>query len=146
MSAKTPVEAVVTRHFDAPAERVFDAWLRRESIARWMFGPAVRKEEIVRLSLDPRVGGAFSFRVERDGETINHLGKYLEIERPHRLVFSWIVDGENAGSRVRVEIAAKEDGCELTLTQELHPAWAAHVERAEAAWAHMFDVLAETLT
>jgi uncharacterized protein YndB with AHSA1/START domain len=109
--------ARLARRFDAPAERVFDAWLTRSMIDQWMFGPAVRDEEIVRLSIDPRVGGAFSFVVDRQGEEIDHIGKYLEIERPRRLVFTWAVAGERTGSRVVIEIAPDAagagTGCEL---------------------------------
>ena len=84
MSTKQAIRAVVIRRFHAPAERVFDAWLNREMLGRWMFGPAVRDEEIIHLSLTPRVGGSFSFLVERGGEDIEHRGKYLEIDRPSR--------------------------------------------------------------
>jgi len=51
-----------------------------------MFGPAIRDEEIVHLALAPKVGGSFSFLVTRNGEDIEHVGKYLEIVRPSRLV------------------------------------------------------------
>ncbi|WP_335342470.1 SRPBCC domain-containing protein [Polycladomyces zharkentensis] len=60
-------------------------------IGKWMFGPAhpEREEEVVRISLDPRVGGSFSFVVRRQGQEMDHVGEYLEIERPRRLVFTW---------------------------------------------------------
>jgi uncharacterized protein YndB with AHSA1/START domain len=145
MSARTPITVRVSRRFDEPAERVFDAWLNRAMIGRWMFGPDVRDEEVVRLSIDPRVGGGFCFVVERDGEEIEHLGKYLEIERPRRLVFTWVVVGERAGSRVLLEIVSGGEECELTLTHELHPDWAQLVEPLEASWQHMLNALAFTL-
>ena len=69
----------VNRRFNASSQRVFDAWLDPNMLSRWMFGPSVRDEEIVSLSLDPRPGGAFSFVVRRDGREINHVGEYLEI-------------------------------------------------------------------
>ena len=145
MSSKASIKARASRRFAAPAEQVFDAWLSRSMIGRWMFGPAVREEEIVRLSIDPRVGGAFSFVVERQGQEIDHLGKYLEIDRPRRLVFTWAVAGEKTGSRVVIEIAPHDGGCELALTHELHPDWANLVGRAEAAWAKMLESLAAEL-
>jgi uncharacterized protein YndB with AHSA1/START domain len=145
MSTRTTVVAHVTRHFDAPIERVFDAWLTCSMIERWMFGPAVRDEEIVRLSIDPRVGGAFSFVVEREGEEIDHLGKYLEIDRPRRLAFTWVVVGEKAGSRVTVDIAPQGAACELTLAHEMHPDWAEFVGRTEEAWQKMLEALAAAL-
>lgn len=110
-------------------------------IERWLFGPEVRDEEIVRLSIDPRVGGAFSFVVDRQGQVIEHLGKYLEIDRPRRLVFTWAVAGEKTGSRVVVEIAPLSQGCELTLTHEMHPDWASFVSKVEESWAKMLKAL-----
>jgi len=56
MSAESQVKARVTRRFQASPERVFDAWLDPEMIARWMFGPNVREEEVVRISMDRRLG------------------------------------------------------------------------------------------
>lgn len=89
MSTAPRINVRVTRRYTAPPERVFDAWLDAEMIGKWMFGPALRDEEIVRLSLDARVGGSFSFVVRRQGEEIDHMGEYLEIDRPRRLVFTW---------------------------------------------------------
>lgn len=145
MSAKKAVSAIVRHRFEAVPERVFDAWLNREMLGRWMWGPSVRDEEIVHLAVDARVGGTFSFMVERDGEEIDHVGKYLELERPWRLVFTWMVVGEAVGSRVLVDLVPEGAGCELTLTHELHPAWADFVERSKTAWATMLEKLDETL-
>ncbi len=136
---------MVTRRFHANAERVFDAWMSREMLDQWLLGPAVRDEEIVHLALTPRVGGSFSFLVERDGEDIEYVGKYLEISRPRRLVFTWIVTTEEVGSRVLVEITPGETGCELTVTQELHPSRAEEVGRTEENWSKMLDALAVAL-
>lgn len=145
MPVRNSIQAHVTRHFAAAPERVFDAWLNCSMLEQWMFGPAVRDEEIVHLALDPRVGGSFSFMVTRGDEDVDHLGRYLEIVRPRRLVFTWMVADEPIGSRVLIDIAADDGGCVLSLTHELHADWAAFVERTEAAWNHMFDVLARVL-
>jgi uncharacterized protein YndB with AHSA1/START domain len=141
-----PAIARVVRRFGAAPERVFDAWLSRDMIGQFMFGPALRDEEIVRLSLDPRVGGAFSFVVRRQGQEVDHIGHYLEIDRPRRLVFTW--GGAAAStdmSRVSIDIGALPTGCELTLTHEMHPDWADYASRAEAGWTKMLDALGTVL-
>lgn len=134
----------VTQRFNASAERVFDAWLSPELLGKWMFGPEVREEEIVRLSLDARVGGAFSFVVRRGEHVIDHVGEYLELDRPRRLAFTWGIAGSDS-SRVVLEITADGPGCVLTLTHELHPDWAAYASRTEAGWTQMLTKLAEVV-
>ena len=140
-----PAVVRVTRSVAAAPETVFDAWLDPDQLGRWMFGPAVRDEEIVHLALTPKKGGSFSFLVERDGENVEYVGKYLEISRPQRLAFTWTVATESVGSRVLVDIVAGEAGCELTLTQEIHSSRAEQVEHTEVEWSHMLDTLALVL-
>ena len=147
MTAK-PVTVRVSRRYSAPPEQVFDAWLDPAMIGRWMFGPALRDEEILRISVDARVGGAFSFLVRRDGQELDHVGKYLEIDRPRRLVFTWGVNQDSGdSSRVTVEIEPDDSGgSELTLVHELDPAWAEYAKRTEEGWAKMLGVLAERVS
>lgn len=145
MCAKTAIRAIAQRELPAPPEKVYDAWLKPSWLERWMFGPAVRAEEIVHLALDPRVGGAFSFMVDRGGEKIEHVGRYLDLKRPRHLAFSWTVAEDAVGSRVLVDIAPAASGSVVTVTHELHPAWADHVEGVVAAWQHMLDALALAL-
>jgi uncharacterized protein YndB with AHSA1/START domain len=140
------VKVSVTRHFDASPERVFDAWLDPEMIGKWMFGPALREEEVLRIVADARVGGAFSFLVRRQGEEIDHVGKYREIDRPRRLVFTWGIAGESEDeSLVIIEIAPQETGAELTLTHEMDAKWADYASRTEAGWTKMLDALETAL-
>jgi uncharacterized protein YndB with AHSA1/START domain len=147
MNSESPVQARVTQQFNVAAERVFDAWMDPDLIGQWMFGPALREEEVVRLTVDARVGGAFSFVVRRQGQEIDHIGEYLEIDRPHRLVFTWGARGHSDDeSRVIVTITPLTEGCELTLVHEMSPQWADFVDRSRAGWAKMVGVLADQLT
>ncbi len=142
MNKTLPVKAVVTRQFPAAAERVFDAWLDPEMLGCWMFGPTVRDEQVVRLGIEPRVGGKFSFVVHRKGTEVDHVGQYLEIERPKLLVFTWATrDSLPDTSRVIVEIVPDGQRCELTLTHVMSDEWADHVDDAVDAWQHMLEKL-----
>jgi uncharacterized protein YndB with AHSA1/START domain len=145
LDQNTKVEARVRRSFSALPEDVFDAFLTTDRIGQWMFGRSVRDEEIVRLAMDPRVGGAFSFVVRRQGQEINHIGTFLEIDRPRHLVFTWGIEGEGDGSRIIVDIAAKGRGSEATLTHEMSSEWADFIKRSEEAWTKMLDALARAL-
>ncbi|MDP3072107.1 MAG: SRPBCC family protein [Opitutaceae bacterium] len=137
-----PVQAVVLHRFTISAERVFDAWLDVTLLGRWMYGPAVRDERIVRLALEPKVGGKFSFVVDRQGTEVDHVGEYLEIDRPRRLVFTWATrDSLPDTSRVIVEITALDQGCDVKLTHEMGAQWTAFADKAAGAWAKMLTAL-----
>ncbi len=139
-------EVRVIRHFDASAERVFDAWLDPDMIARFIVGPTTREEELVHVRVDARVGGRFSFKVMRGGAAIDHVGTYREIDRPNRLVFTWGVDDEQGDlSVVTIDITPRGAACTLTLTHQLDPAWAEYAERTQAGWTHITGKLAEAL-
>jgi len=147
MTDQSPLKVVITHSFSASPERVFDAWLDPETIGKWMFSPTLLEQEVVSISLDPRVGGSFSFVVRRQGKEIDHIGKYLEIDRPRRLVFTWGIRQDSGdSSRVMLDIVAQGTGCELTLTHELDPAWADYESRTRDSWTKMLKVLDDTLS
>ena len=136
----------VSRRFEASAERVFDAWLSPSMIGRFMFGPALRDEEVLRIQVDARVGGAFSFLVRRQDQEIDHVGHYLEIDRPRRLSFTWGIAGESQDqSRVDIEIMRLPRGCELVLVHTMDPQWASFADRVRAGWSTMLDALPRAL-
>ena len=140
--------ARVTRRFESRADRIFDAWLDPAAIGSWMFGPNVRDEEIVKLVVEPRQGGRFSFVVRRKIGEIDHFGLYKEIARPHRLVFTWAVmhEGKSDGeSIVMVDIRPVDGGSELVLTHELAPGWENFTAQAAEAWSKMLEALARYL-
>jgi uncharacterized protein YndB with AHSA1/START domain len=145
MTDKTPPFGRVTKRYDASPERVFDAWLDTAMIGKFLFGPALREETILSLSIDARVGGAFSFVVQRKDMTLDHTGTYLEIDRPRRLVFTWGVRGDDAVGKVIIAIKALEMGCELTLTHEMAPGWEDFAPRVEEAWTKMLNALGTAL-
>jgi uncharacterized protein YndB with AHSA1/START domain len=141
-----PIQVAVAKTITAPPEQVFDAWLSAKMIGRFMFGPGVRDEEIVRLRTDAVVDGTFSFVVRRQGQEIDHIGRYLAIDRPRHLAFTWGVAPETSeSSRVRIDLQSILEGTELTLVHELAPAWADYVDRVRAAWTKMLDMLEVTL-
>lgn len=76
----------LTRHFNAPRERVFDAWTRKEHFARW-FGP--RGATMPHCAIDLRVGGEMHFCVqEPGGARVWCKWIFRELQRPERLVLA----------------------------------------------------------
>jgi uncharacterized protein YndB with AHSA1/START domain len=85
--------------------------------ATFLFATANGK--LVRADIDVRVGGSHCFVDRRDGEDVEHTGTCLEIDRPRRLVFTFMVPKySTATTRVTVDIAPVGTGCELTLTHD----------------------------
>lgn len=137
-------EVKVVKDFNVSAEKVFDAWLNPTTLNRWMFGPDVRDEEVLKLETDPRKGGSFSFVVRRGEEVINHLGTYLELDRPRRLVFTWGIESESEDeSVVSIDIVSTKNGCRLTLAHQLDPKWTEYADRTEEGWSMMLGKLQE---
>jgi uncharacterized protein YndB with AHSA1/START domain len=132
----------VSRRFDASPERVFDAWLDPEKAGKWLF--ATPTSQMVRVEIEARVGGAFNFTDRRDGEDVEHVGTYVEIDRPRRLVFTFGVPKySNQITRVTIDIKPLPTGCELTLTHDGVPAeW---FEQTREGWGKILDALAENL-
>lgn len=132
----------VMKHLAASPEEVFDAWTTPDHMAGWLspMGPA----SIPRLEL--RVGGEFQIDMHGEGKTYVHKGRYVEIDRPRRLAFTWVSDGTGqTESLVTIDLEADGDGTALTLTHERLPGedarkaheqgWMAIVAKLAAAFA-----------
>lgn len=134
------------RSFRTTADELFAAWLTPALLERWMFGRAVRDEEIVHLRVDPQVGGRFSFLIRRAGQDFDHVGEYLELDRPRRLVFTWAVGQPRPdGSRVELDLAPTDAGVGLTLVHSLPADAAAYANQTQAGWMRMLAALAQLL-
>jgi uncharacterized protein YndB with AHSA1/START domain len=141
----TKPAAIAVQTFAASAEAVYDALLDREMIGRFMFGPLLRDEQVLHIRLDARIGGVFSYKVRRGESDIDHVGRFIELERPRRIAFSWSIAPETDASSVFIDIAPTPDGCRVALKHELDPAWAAFVDNARGSWEKMLAVLATLL-
>ena len=101
-------EVLVTRQFDAPAELVFDALTKPEHVRAW-FGA----KELEVCEIDLRVGGKYhfvGFVMDGDTTTCSFRGRYLEIERPVRLVGTWVFDGKPDAEAIETVELREEDG------------------------------------
>ncbi len=137
--------AIVVQNFTAPPQRVYDAILSPDMIARFMFGSLLREEEILHIANEPVEGGAFSFKVRRGADELDHVGRYLELIPPTRIVYTWNIAPDTAFSVVTIDITETAAGCSLKLTHQIDPEWAAYIERTQQGWTKMFGVLAELL-
>lgn len=76
----------VRREIAAPAEELFDAWLDEESFGSWFRPGNIRQ---TRAETDPREGGLFRIVMGTEESSVVASGTYHEIDRPHRLRFTW---------------------------------------------------------
>ena len=144
-SSTTKATATVraTHRYDAPPERVFDAWLDPKIAGRFLF--ATPTGQMVKAEIDPRVGGKFSFTDRRpDMGDVEHVGAYVEIDRPRRLVFDFAVPAyEPTLTRITLDFAPSGSGTELTLTHE--GVFEEYVKQTEGGWAMILGGLEKAL-
>lgn len=82
----------LNRDFNAPPEKVFQAWTDPRIMARW-FGPD--GAEVQSAEIDLEVGGEYRLTLkEPDGSVAVLHGAYREIDPPRKLIFTWILDGQ----------------------------------------------------
>ncbi len=130
------ISLTVRRVFRAAPERVFDAWTDPALLARW-WGPDGTGPLDPRIDL--RVGGEYrlDMRGEDSGKVYRLRGRYVEIDRPARLAFTWEwLDADNSAdgeTLVELDFRAVDGGTELTLT---HTGFANDSRRAahEEGW------------
>ncbi len=141
MTASDKIPLQISRHFDEPPERVFDAWLAPEQAGRFLF--TTDDGRIVKVEIDARVDGRFVFVDRRDGEDIEHVGRYVEIERPRRLVFRFSVPRYSPDSDlITISFEPEGPGCLLTLHCASAPAYR---ERTQQGWQLLLNKLAGVL-
>ena len=144
-AALRAVTVRMSRQFTAPPECIFDAWLDPEDARAFLF--ANRNRDVIHPEIDARVGGKFRIMNRHDGEDVEHTGEYIEIDRPHRLVFSLFVQKyAQADDRVMIELAPYERGSLLVLTHELSLHSASERSRIVSGWTTTLDGLAVVLS
>jgi len=135
----------MTRIFDAPRSRVFEAWTRAEHLRKWY---APKGFAISDCEADARPGGVFRMRWRAPwGGTFGIRGEYREVVPPARVVIACRledeqhasgldeiinVDLESSGSRTRLVLASTARGSGLNAARMLaglQKGWTQTVDR-----------------
>ncbi len=140
-------ELVVTRTIDGPARIVWDAWTDPALMRRWWV-PRSIPITLLSCELDVRVGGTYRMVFQADPTTtMAFFGRYLEVERPSRLV--WTND-EGDGEPVVTTLTLEEDGGRTRLV--VHDSYPskdalddAIASGSTAGWSEMLDQLDDLL-
>lgn len=131
----------VSRQLRASPERVFDAWLDAGKLRALLLAGGL--PHCGRPEIDARIGGRFRVVQQRDTEPVEYSGEYLEIDPPHRLVFSLFVEKyAQWDDRVIVELAPIAGQSLLVLTHELSLQNPVQRSRVKRGWARVLDGLA----
>jgi uncharacterized protein YndB with AHSA1/START domain len=102
-------EITVARTISAPAAQVFDVWMDPKSPGGPWFGAA-------QVILQGVVDGFFYMAVEHEGRRWPHYGRFLQIDRPHRVEYTWMSEAtKGAESIVLVTFEARGEQTEVTL-------------------------------
>jgi uncharacterized protein YndB with AHSA1/START domain len=104
-----------TRFFDAPRERVFEAWTRAEHLVHW-FGP--KSFTVHSCEADARPGGVFRLCMRSpDGKDYWVRGAYREVVAPERLVIACTAHDEDGIARLEevINVSFAEDGSKTKL-------------------------------
>ena len=115
----------------APIERVWSAWTTPEDITQW--NAASDDWHTTRASVDLRVGGTFSSRMEaKDGSMgFDFSGTYTKIEH-HQLI-----ECEFGGRTLRVEFLTGPTG--VTVRETFEAEQAHSEEQQRAGWQSILD-------
>jgi uncharacterized protein YndB with AHSA1/START domain len=114
-------EIVITRTFPAPAQIVFDAWTKPEYVSRW-WAPLSRGVTLAQCEADRRPGGTYRYVLARGAaERFAFFGRYLEIARPTRLVYTQCFEPMPDGEAVVTVTFEERDGATTLMAHEVYP-------------------------
>jgi len=138
-------ELVVTRTFEAPARRVFDAWTRPELFKRW-WAPKSCPVPLLSCEMDVRTGGGYRLAFGQDeANSMAFFGKYLDVSPPACLVWT---NEESSDAAVTTVTFEENHGRTRLVLQERYPSKEALDEAfagMEGAMPEQFEQLDELL-
>jgi glutathione S-transferase len=113
-----------TRFIRAPIGKVFDAFATQAGLASWM---GSRGTSLLAVAADTRVGGDWRIEMQsRDGSQYVVGGQFKQLERPHRVVYTWQWEGEKSPmphveTLIEVSLREKDGGTELHMKHSGFP-------------------------
>jgi uncharacterized protein YndB with AHSA1/START domain len=122
MSQETVIEEtklVIKRTFDAPVEKVYQAWTDPAKMVQWM-SPNVRWRSPA-IDIDVKPGGRHNLTMRHsDGDEVPVTGHYVEVVPNERISLTWKWPQAQGGddTLLTVEFRAVPEGTELTLTHD----------------------------
>ena len=140
--AEAPV-ALVARLVPASPAVVYDEWLDPDALSDWMCPRPARPTNI---EIDPTIGGRLRIDIEEDGVRFAVTGRYVELDRPRRLSFTWSCStwpDPNLESLVTVTLEPRGDETLMTIRHALLPPDL--IGQHQSGWTRIVGQLADDL-
>ena len=140
MTDLRPTSAVVRRVLPAPPDVAYNEWLDEDALAEFMCPYPARAS---RVECDPGVGGRFFVVMTSPQASVEITGEYLELDRPHRLRFTWTHTG---GVDSVVTVTFEPHGDDETLMTIDHAKLPPEeVDGHQTGWGQIAELLAQKL-
>jgi uncharacterized protein YndB with AHSA1/START domain len=142
----------IYKDFEAPVERVFEAWTRPELFKKWVWGSL---GEGTTAEVDPRPGGKYRVTTKKSGDEdwskpeCALYGAYMEFAPNKRLVFSLNWDApmgyEGTHEKVTVEFSGLGNTSDFWFVHDGVPDDGHSAEAHEKGWRETFGYLERLL-
>ena len=143
LTQPAPTSLILRRTFDAPCERVFDAWLSPDVLRVIVSGD---KNKVLDVAVDPRVGGSYRITWDTKDGVWAVGGIYKEIVKNQRIVFTWTFEEDDPSevheTLITLEFHPRGNKTELVLTHTNLRDQTSRDNHAEG-WGEAFDKLAK---
>lgn len=133
----------IVRNFSATPEAVFDVFTKPEAMRVWW-------TERTTFDIDLRVGGKWTIVRKEDTETYTATGEYLEVQRPHRLQYTYAMPQFSQNSDIiTIDIEQNENGGSTMtfiesgpdIAEELSTLKEGSTSESEKGWQQGFDLM-----
>ncbi len=131
-------DLTVSRTIPAPVARVFDVWMDPKSPGGLWYGAD-------RVIVNPVVDGLFYLAMSQGGRSWPHFGRFVRIERPGLMEFTWMSEAtKGLESVVTVTFEPRGEETEVTLRHAGVPDDEMGRQHKDG-WTWVLSMLAESL-
>jgi len=129
-------EITVSRTVAATPERIFDVWIDSKSPGSLWYG-------LERVILNPVVDGLFYHAVKFEGHVWPHYGRFIRLDRPRCLEFTWVSEATK-GIETVVLVTLEPKGAETEVTLRHSGVVDDEMGRGhKQGWTWLLDMVAE---
>jgi len=133
----------VSKTVNAPIKKVFDAWLNPTMLSKFILPmPGMENPQVEN---NAKEGGDFTILMKVGENEVPHKGKYLEIDSPNKLAFTWESPESVDDSVVTLNFIALDD--EKTQVNLEHVKFIDETRRSnhEGGWSNILTKLSDVV-